>query len=202
MVSDVVSLAVNWVGDSLKPVTSSGNKTHPDVGIIRLGGKDVPMLFGYWNAPISADDILSSEEGKTLRKLLDEFNLGSVQHRITPIVVYIPTKLEVYGEHFTQRSGGRFLSKIDTQLKFQRNKMEAVETLSHESGVRLINLLPYFKELADRGKLLYYPTDSHWNSDGAQAAAEYIAATMGWSCKASPRTSCDKVFGSSVPSGP
>jgi hypothetical protein len=184
MLSDVFELAANYLTTFEDTESISKNQVHPDVGIIKLGGQNVPLLFMYWNSPMSVEEILSSDEGKILLDLIKEFKQITSQHSIIPIIVYIPTKLEVYGEFLSSLSGSRILSQLDNQLKVQYNTANAIADISRVADIRLINLLPYFGELAARGRLLYYPTDSHWNSNGREAAAEYIAATMGWGAKA------------------
>jgi hypothetical protein len=52
--------------------------------------------------------------------------------------------------------------------------VEAITTLAQRGELPLINLLPYFEQQAEAGRLLYYPFDTHWNVEGIQAAAEYI----------------------------
>ncbi|HPF98887.1 MAG TPA: hypothetical protein PLE77_02380 [Kiritimatiellia bacterium] len=42
------------------------------------------------------------------------------------------------------------------------------------SDVRVVNLLPLFRELAAKDRLLYWPDDTHWNPEGIDAA---VAAT-------------------------
>jgi len=40
-----------------------------------------------------------------------------------------------------------------------------------------------FQCLASRGKLLYYSFASHWNGEGREAAAEYVAVALGADAK-------------------
>jgi hypothetical protein len=94
------------------------------------------------------------------------------------MVVFIPTKAEVYGSLFSEQSGQGFLLKIRDQLQFEMNSSEALEAVAGEQGIRIVNLLPHFKELARQGKVMYYPFDTHWNIAGRQAAAEVIAKVV------------------------
>jgi hypothetical protein len=42
----------------------------------------------------------------------------------------------------------------------------------------LVDLSPFFEAAARRGKMLYYPMDTHWNSDGREVAAATIAKIL------------------------
>jgi hypothetical protein len=104
-----------------------------------------------------------------------------------PLLVFIPTKIEVYGSLFDQQSGSRFLSRIGEQLQFQTNNVEALETVSQVERLPVVNLLPLFKALAREGTVLYHPFDTHWNMTGRKAAAEAIAKAI----RAVPKGDCD-----------
>lgn len=151
---------------------------HPDMGMIELNGQIVPMVFNYWNQHATSEQLLARDEWKTLRTLMAEFKAVALENRIEPIIVFIPTKAEVYGSFFSEHSGQRFLLKIREQLQFEMNSAEALQTVAQEQGIRIVNLLPHFKELARQGKVLYYPFDTHWNRTGREAAAEVIAQVI------------------------
>ncbi len=151
---------------------------HPDLGLIQLNGQVVPMRFNYWNQHATSEQLLSRDEWKTLRTVMAEFRAVALGNDIVPIVVFIPTKAEVYGSLFSEHSGQRILLKIHDQLQFEMNSAEALEALAREQGIMIVNLLPHFKELARQGNVLYYPFDTHWNSAGRQAAAEVIAKVV------------------------
>jgi hypothetical protein len=81
----------------------------------------------------------------------------------------------VYGSQFDHQSGSRFLSKIPEQLQFDMNTSDALEAVSQEQRVQMVNLMPVFRALARQGKVLYHPFDTHWNVTGRRAAAEALA---------------------------
>jgi SGNH hydrolase-like domain, acetyltransferase AlgX len=151
---------------------------HPDLGMIQLNGQVVPMRFDYWNQHATSEQLLSRDEWKTLRTVMAEFRAVALENEIVPIVVFIPTKAEVYASLFSEQSGQGFLLKIRDQLQFEMNSAEALEAVAGEQGIRIVNVLPHFKELARQGKVLYYPFDTHWNIGGRQAAAEVIAKVV------------------------
>jgi hypothetical protein len=155
-----------------------GNGTDPDVGLIRLNAHLVPMYFIYWNQPATSTQLLERPEWKSIRAVIGQFKALARQENMIPIIVFIPTKAEVYGTRFDQGSGTRFLSRIQEQLQFERNTSEALVAICAEEQVRLVNLLPVFQVLAGEGELLYYPFDTHWNSTGRRAAAKALAQAI------------------------
>jgi hypothetical protein len=161
-------------------------ETHPDLGNIRLNGHRVPMYFTYWNQPATSMQLLDSEVWKHIRSVIGEFKVLARQHTMTPVIVFIPTKIEVYGSLFDPQSGSRFLSKIPQQLQFEMNNSEALGAISKEQELLFVNLLPLFRDLAREGNLLYHPFDTHWNLAGRRAAAEAITKML----KAQPHIDC------------
>ena len=152
---------------------------HPDVGMIRLNDRLVPMYFNYWNQHATSTELLEREEWKRIRAIIAEFKSLAIQSMMVPIVVFIPTKLEVYGSLFNQHSGSRFLSKINEQLQFEINTSESLEAVCQEQRLQIVNLLPSFKALARQGEELYHPFDTHWNLTGRRIAAEVLAKSIG-----------------------
>jgi hypothetical protein len=86
--------------------------------------------------------------------------------------------MEVYGSRYLENSGKRFLENIKTQLQFENNSHEAFLQLTKETNLRLIDLLPEFRDQARAGKLLYYPFDTHWNVEGRRMAAKLISDSL------------------------
>lgn len=160
---------------------------HPDIGMIQLNGHRIPMYFTYWNQHATSTQLLEGEEWKSIRAVLGQFKALALQNGMIPLIVFIPTKIEVYGSLFDQQSGSRFLSRIDEQLHFEMNNSEALEAVSQVQTLSIVNLLPLFKALAREGKVLYHPFDTHWNMTGRKAAAEAIAKAI----SAVPKDGCD-----------
>ena len=175
---DTFMAIIHWRKESPKMDTTEGaisNTVHPDVGMIQLGGHLVPMYFNYWNQHATSTQLLEREEWKHIRTVIGQFKALAAQNMIIPIIVFIPTKLEVYGSLFDHQSGSRFLSRIHEQLQFDMNTSDALEAVSQEQSVQMVNLMPVFRALARQGKVLYYPFDTHWNVTGRTAAAEVLA---------------------------
>ena len=163
----------------LKKFKNKREYMHPNLGLIKLKNIYAKMVFDYWNVPESSEQLVSSKEWQILGSLLKEFKNLCHKNGIIPIIVYIPTQIEVYGEYYSTKSGSHFLERIKEQLVFQNNSSDAMEKLTKDINIKLINLLPHFRKLAGEGELLYYPFDTHWNPGGKKAAAEFIATSLG-----------------------
>ena len=157
---------------------SEDNGTPMDLGLIHIGAQAVPMRFLYWNSLKTTEDLLKTEEWKAIGKFLKEYERLAAQYDMQPIIAFVPTKIEVYGSQYLERSGKTFLEKIKPQLQFGNNSHEAFLQLVKDTKLRFVDLLPEFREQARAGKLLYYPFDTHWNAEGRRIAAELIARSL------------------------
>ena len=124
------------------------------------------------------EELLRTEEWKAIGQLLKDYQRIAVEQGIIPIVVFIPSKVEVYGAQYSRRSGANFLRQIETQLQFENNSHDALVTLIDEIKLPFVDLLPRFKALAKAGEVLYYPFDTHWSLEGRRVAAKLIAASL------------------------
>ena len=174
VVNEVSSLLWTW----LKEYFSNVPRIHPKLALIQLNARIVSMTFAYWNRDVTADVLLRTEEWKTLVNVLTEFQALAIKNDMKPIVLFIPTKVEVYGSLVSDRSGEQVLRQINKQLQFETNSLEALQTVAKDVRIELVDLLPYFKKLAKEGKELYYPFDTHWNITGREAAAEFLTAVI------------------------
>ena len=132
------------------------------------------MVFGDWNPEGSAAQLLATAEWQALHALLTEFHHLCRAEGILPVLLYIPSKSQVYAEYATAHSGHRFVQAAARQRPIRTNMVAAITTLAQQVELPLINLLPYFEQQAEAGRLLYYPFDTHWSGEGIQAAADYI----------------------------
>jgi hypothetical protein len=127
---------------------------HPDLGLIRVGAQVVPMVFGDWNPEGSAEQLLATAEWQALRALLTEFHDLCRASGILPVLLYIPTKSQVYAAYATADSGHRFLQAAARQHPLRTNMVTALTTLAQRVELPLINLLPAFEQHAAAGRLL------------------------------------------------
>jgi hypothetical protein len=157
-----------------------GSEIHPGLAVIRVGKTELKMKITGWEQEGSPEQLLASKEWQTLRSLLTTFRQLCRENGIQPILLYIPSKIEVYADYATADSGQEFKRKLEQHYRYPNNAPEAITMLSKELDLSLVNPLPYFKHLTEEGHLLYHPFDSHWNNEGIHAAAKYIAMSLDW----------------------
>lgn len=153
-------------------------KPPPNAAVIRLGQEDLLLKTDYWSEPEPPRQLLAGEPWMELRTLLDEFYWLSVRNGITPVVVFIPTKIQVYGRLYAGNGGTVFRARIKDQLLSEANVEQAMVILAGQLGLTLIDLVPGFQSAASQGKVLYYPLDTHWNREGRYLAAKLVAASL------------------------
>ena len=151
---------------------------YSDLGFVKIGNQEIPMRFGYWNPTATAEELLAKHEWTTLRDILFEFKDISYQQKIVPVVVYIPHKMEVYGELITNQSGLEVRNRLTKQLVSMDNSVTAFRRIAAELNINLIDLTPAFRAVAIKGELIYYPFDTHWNPLGRQIAAQLITTRL------------------------
>jgi hypothetical protein len=154
------------------------DRVHPDIGLVHQHERLVPMSFAYWNPPATAERLLDSGEWRALRNIVLEFKEESLRHGITPVLVYLPHKMEVYGELVSDQSGAEVRERLQQQLAHPDNSVQAFRALSEAVQVPLIDVTPRFRAAAREEHLLYYPFDTHWNPAGRELAAKIIAEEL------------------------
>jgi hypothetical protein len=157
-----------------------GAKGSPDnLVALRIGEETIQTIFRYKLETQTPGELLELNEWNVLRELFGQFKAIAAEHHFVPIVLFFPTKAHIYAEYSTSDSGAKWLAIRDKQIAAKDNVETAVRTLCREVGIELISLSPAFEQAASRGKLVYYPFDSHWNSEGRQVAASVVAARLG-----------------------
>jgi hypothetical protein len=154
------------------------NGIHPDIAVLRLGNETHKVFFAYRNDLRPPDKIQSSPEWQALTRILQEFKAVSNANGIVPVVVFIPTAAHIYTGYSTAQSGVNWLRIRDAQMRARANVEESMIRLTRELQIRLIDLVPALDLAASNGRLLYYPFDTHWNSEGRQVAAEVVAKAI------------------------
>jgi hypothetical protein len=153
------------------------------LGIIEIGENKLPMAFNYWERNIQ------DEEVAALREILSEFQSLCRKNDIIPILIYIPTAIQVYADLVAPESGREFIDKV-RQMPNNPSR-ETVLSIANEVDVEALDLLPVFKSEAARGRLLYYTFDSHWTADGRAVAASFVAQHLRKDTAAAPRSGDD-----------
>lgn len=176
--SDMLGALLRELPGKTNSVVSRDSKRH--LGTIKLADEKILMRFAYWNEKNTTEKLLQNREWKELKELLKQFSGIANKNDFRPVVLYIPSKLQVYGNlYINNESGDKFVEKVEEQLKYERNASEALKSITAELGISLVDLYCYFKELAHNGELLYYPFDTHWNINGRKHAAKYLYENMG-----------------------
>jgi hypothetical protein len=148
--------------------------THPDIAILNLGGKIYPKLFIDKLPENTTEQMLATEEFRAVAKLFGEFRDVCTANRVKPIILYIPTALQIYAPYTTLASGSHWLAVRDQQIAVRENIEKAIKVLAKESRVDLITLTPVYNRAAAEGKMLYYSLDTHWNAEGREIAAGQV----------------------------
>jgi hypothetical protein len=110
--------------------------------------------------------------------LLAEFRDLCLANNIVPIILYVPTATHIYADYSTEESGSHWLSLRGKQIATKDEIEKSIHYLAEYYKIDFISLTPVFERAAKEGELLYYPLDSHWNSEGKELAARYVAGEL------------------------
>jgi SGNH hydrolase-like domain, acetyltransferase AlgX len=146
---------------------------------IHVGDSTIKTAVSYKNETRTPGELLKLHEWNHLKELLVEFKSIAEENNIVPIVLFLPTKAHIYAEYSTPDSETNWMTIRDQQIAVKDHVATAVQTLCRETGIELISLVPTFERAASQGEFLYYPFDTHWNSEGRQLAASVVAETLG-----------------------
>lgn len=175
--SDVVSTVLGRIG---RAFGLAGSPPGWDSGTVVVGDSIVPMKFAYRPGAESVDELLEQEEWRTLASILAEFERLSARNGAVPVVVFIPSKVSVYGARVVTAEGRlrAYLGPSDGQWEPPSRYADAVRSLTRELSVRFVDLGPAFRSRSDRLPLLYYSLDTHWTPAGRALAAGIVADTL------------------------
>jgi SGNH hydrolase-like domain, acetyltransferase AlgX len=152
---------------------------HPDIAVVNIGNKLYRMVLAFKvKNPKSVDELWGSDQINELRAILSDFKALAEQHQIIPVVVYFPAITHIYAPYSTPDSGTRWNSLREKQISVNDNIETVVGRLTTALNVALINLTPIFAEATQAGHVLYYALDSHWNADGREVAAAFVAKQL------------------------
>jgi len=159
----------------LAAARGSSQQTHPDVALLNLGGQLYPKLFIDKLPELTIDQMLATEEFRAIQNFFSEYRQVCQTNGITPLILYIPTALQIYAPYSTQASGFRWLHVRDRQIAVRRNTEAAIKIVADETGIDFISFTPVFERAAAEGIMVYYALDAHWNAEGREIAARHIA---------------------------
>lgn len=145
-------------------------------GVFRTeSGDDVEMHF-YMLRRLR-NDTWSAEHEQALRRIGDvlaEANEVTRSQGIPLVVLFIPISYRVYGDRLRCADdppcGGWVLND------FPRRFAEVVATVADKT--RYVDLTAAFRKEAKRGRVLYFPDDTHLSPDGHRVVAEVVAEAI------------------------
>jgi len=162
-----------------------GTDYSPNVVVIRARPDRIYKTSFRNRFPESpANDLLASKEWMQLRSILAEFRTICLSHNIVPVVLYIPSTVNVYAEYTTPESGAGWLSVREQQIASRKLQINAMMRLSQELSVDMINLLPAYEKAAKNGEMLYELFNVHWNAEGRELSARIVARQIDYRTKA------------------
>jgi len=164
--------------DRMTRHTSQSKYVHPDVAVLKIGAEEYRIAFVDRLSTEASGELLSTEEWKELRTILAQFRDVCASNEIVPVIMYIPMAAHIYAEYSTAQSGKNWLRIREQQINAKRNLEDAMMTLGRELDIQLINLVPVFERAAKEEKMLYHNLDTHWNSEGREVAARFVAETL------------------------
>jgi hypothetical protein len=170
--------ALDWVQATLDKNPLLGEdryRIHPDVALLHLGDGKLDKIhiadgFTRWHEAMS-----ERENWVALESLLREFREVCAAHQITPIVLYVPSSSHIYAQFSTKASGGNWLAIRESEVAAKDDTEQQVSRLVQSLGVDFVSLSPILETGAKEGNLLYFPLDPHWNSEGTELVATYVA---------------------------
>ena len=170
---------INIVLNKIAQRNGYAHDIHPDLAVLNLGdGESYKIKFVERLDTRSPKEILASEEWGQLKTVLTDVREACEKNGISLIVMYIPAAAHVYAQYSTEQSGENWLQIREQQIQAMTNTEEAMKQVLQELNIELISLSPVLEAAAQQGKLLYYPLDPHWNAEGTELAARYVAQTL------------------------
>jgi hypothetical protein len=100
-------------------------------------------------------------------KELDEALRASQEAKIELVMLYLPSRWEVYWESIKARN------RLPDTLDIDRLRRTVVEYCSARK-IACFDLTPALKQETRQGKELYFPIDGHWNQQGNRIVAEAL----------------------------
>lgn len=145
---------------------------------VQIPGQTFHSVLVYPADLRTPEEFRRTEEIRDLKNIFEEFKRLSEEYSFVPVILFVPTATHidlpfVLPETF---KGGR--ASLQKQIESRNHVAQIVGQLSLETGLRWIDLSDYFEKLTSEGKMIYYPWDTHWTSEGKQSAAEEIVRAL------------------------
>jgi hypothetical protein len=78
----------------------------------------------------------------------------------------------------TEASGSHWLQMRERQIAARENIEKAIKIIAGESQVDFISMTPVFHRAAAEDKMIHYSLDAHWNAEGREIAARFMADAL------------------------
>jgi PAS domain S-box len=171
-----------WIDLALNRIAQHNGyayEIHPDLALLNLGkGETRKIKFVEELDTRSPKELLATEEWQQLKTILSNARHLSQNNGSSLILMYIPAAAHIYAQYSTEQSGEHWLKIRDQQIAAKNNTESAMKQIANELNIDLISLTPVLEEAARDGKLLYYPLDPHWNAEGTELAASFVAESL------------------------
>ncbi|MCK6556267.1 hypothetical protein L6Q96_17055 [Candidatus Binatia bacterium] len=134
-------------------------------------GSPETIYFAYPGEPLTIDEL--GALGVT-EALVESAQRLTSAHEITLLLAFVPTKFRVYYDYCSFPAGSM-------AGRWRPNDLPArMATWSAAAGVPFLDLTAPLRRAAERGDLVYFPDDGHWNPAGIVVAADALSA---WICR-------------------
>lgn len=134
---------------------------------VRLGDREVPIAFGYWERPPSP------AQQAALGRIVDEFRAFCLARGIAIVFLYIPSAVHVYGRMIVAGPEHEYLTRVKSG-DFDPSR-DGFRSVLSARGLPFVDLTESFAAEARSGILVFHPFDTHWNRHGRTIAAAALA---------------------------
>ncbi|HEY2140139.1 MAG TPA: hypothetical protein VGH00_08665 [Chthoniobacterales bacterium] len=164
-----------------------------DRGAYEVPTPQGPLRFAFMppylqKLAASRSEIERSRGWKLVRSALVKMRDTCVDHQSRLIVMFIPSKDEVYwplvdrslGQEELQHSLDFISSYNHMPLRsadIRENRLalnQLMQEFCASAGISFLDLTPALEEAAASGRAVYFPDDAHWNAAGHEIAAERL----------------------------
>jgi lysophospholipase L1-like esterase len=179
-----------------RPATVTKGSAGPgfDRGAYEVSTAQGPLRFAFMppylqKLAVSRAEIERSRGWELVRDALMKMRETCVDHRSRFIVMFIPSKDEIYwplvdrslGQEELQRSLDFVSSYNHMPLRVAdiRENRLALNQLMREfcagAGISFLDLTPALEKAAASGRAIYFADDAHWNAAGHEIASQQLA---------------------------
>jgi hypothetical protein len=124
------------------------------------------LYFAYGGNPLTSKEIELLEKTQAI---LQEAQGVSAENRAQFVLVYVPIKYRVYAGLCQFKPGS-------LAAGWQPNDLpQRMGDWAKANDIPFVDLTAALSSGAERGKLVYFPDDGHWNALGHQVTAKAIA---------------------------